>query len=111
MIWQSVRKPLPGLSWQKTRKVFHISQRGVIAVAISLGIFGPATALGGNSATRSFATVAAFSHATGTGRPPISSRSTDPPDARPDPVGEARVVDQLYEKLMGECARVLNARE
>jgi hypothetical protein len=106
MIRQPMCKPLPGLSCQRTRKIFHIGRRCVITVLITLGTFGPATALGG-----SFATVAVFSRATLSGRPPISSRRTDPPDARPNPSGEDRLVDQLYEKLMRESARVLNGHE
>jgi hypothetical protein len=111
MFQQPVRKPLPGLACQTARKIFHISRRCMIAVLITLGTFGPATALGGNSATRSFATVAVFSDSAGHGQPPISSRRTDPPDARPDPSADGRLVDQLYEKLMRESARVLNLHE
>jgi hypothetical protein len=111
MILQPVYKPLAGLSRQKARKIFDISRLCVIAILIGLGTFGPATALGGHSRTRSFATVAVFSHATPPSRPPISSRRTDPPDARPDPSAEDRFVDQLYEKLMRESARVLNRHE
>jgi hypothetical protein len=105
---QPFTKPLSGLSCQKTSKSFRISRRCAIAVLITLGTFGPKTALGGDPATRS---LAVFSHATRPGRPPISSRPTDPPEARPDPSNEARFVDQLYEKLMRESARVLNARD
>ena len=103
-----VSKPLPGLSCKKTRKIFLISRRSVIAVMITLGGFGPTTALRSYSATRARSTVAVFSPATRHSRPPILSQWTNPPDARPDPSGEGRVVDQLYEKLMGESARVLN---
>ena len=108
MIRQPVCKPLPGLSCQKKRRISHINRRCVIAVLIALGSFGPATALGGYSGTRSSATVAAFERATRPGRAPIWSRGTDPPDARRDPSGEDRAVDQLYEKLMRESVRVLN---
>ncbi|MBV8736806.1 MAG: hypothetical protein JO007_06035 [Alphaproteobacteria bacterium] len=108
---QPVGKPLPRLSRQQTREILRISQRCVSAILIALATFRPATALGGYFATRSFATVAVFSHAMRPGRPPISSRRTDPPDARPDPFAEGRVVDQLYEKLMRESARVLNVHE
>jgi hypothetical protein len=101
----------PGFSCQKARKISDIGRRGVIAVAITLGTLGPTAARGGSPATRSLATVAVFSHATRAGPSPISPRPTDRSDARPDPAGEARVVDQLYARLMGECARVLNARE
>ena len=111
MIIEALSNALPGVSCQRTKKIFHISRRCVIAVVITLGTFGPTTALGGYSAARSVATVAVFSHATRPGRPPISSRWINPPDARPDPSGEERVVDQLYEKLMRECARVLNGHE
>jgi hypothetical protein len=54
--------------------------------------------------------VTGFSDATRPGRLPISSQWTDPPDVRPDPSGEVPVVDQLYEKLMRESARVLNGQ-
>jgi hypothetical protein len=111
MILQPVCKPLPGLSCQKATKIFHISRRCVIAVFLTLGTFGPTTALGGYSETRSFATVTVFSHATRPGRPPISARRTDPPDARPDPSGEDGVVDHLYDEIMRESARVLNGHE
>jgi hypothetical protein len=77
----------------------------------TLGTFGPTTALGGDVATRSFATVAVFSHATPSERPPISLPLTDAPDARADPFQEGRVVDQLYEKLMPDCAEALNRHE
>jgi len=92
MLRKPVCKLLPGLSYQKTRKIFHISQRCVIAAVITLCNL-PTTALGGYSATRSFATVAVFSHATRPSWPPMSSLRTDPPDARPDPSGEDGVVD------------------
>jgi hypothetical protein len=72
MLRQPVCKPLPGLLCQKTRKIFRISGRCVIAVVITLGIFGPTTALGGYSLTRSVATVAVFSHGTQSRRPPVS---------------------------------------
>jgi hypothetical protein len=111
MLRQPVCKPFPGVFCQKTRRILRISRRSVIAVVITLGTFGPTTALGGNSATRSFATVAVFSQATRPGRTPISSRRTDPPDGRPDPFAEGRVVDQLYETLMRESARVLDIHQ
>jgi len=108
---QRVSNLLPGLSCQKARKIFHISRRCVTAILITLGTWGPTTALGGSSATRGFATVAVFSHATRPGQSPMLSRRTDPPDVRPDPSGEDRIVDQLYEKLMRESTRVLNVHE
>jgi hypothetical protein len=111
MIQQRVYKPPHGLSCQKTRKISPTSRRCVIAVLITLCTFGPTTALGSDSGTRSFATVAVYSHGTHLGRPPVSSRWTDPADARPDPSGEDHVVYQLYEKLMRESARVLNGHE
>jgi hypothetical protein len=111
MVRQLVNRPRPGLSCEQTKKIFHLSRGCVIAIVMTLGTFGPTTALGGDSATRSFATAVVFSHATRTARPPISSPQADPPEARPDPSGEGHVVDQLYEKLMGECARVLNRQE
>jgi hypothetical protein len=83
----------------------------VIAVLITLGTFGPATAMGGYSATRSVATVAVFSQATRPHRAPISSRPTDPPNARPDLYEEDRFVHRLYEKLMRESAEMLNGHE
>ena len=111
MIRQPVSKPLPGSYCQRTRRISDIRRRCVIAVLITLGTFGPATALGGYSTTRSVATVAVFSRATRPHRPPISSRPTDPPDARPDFSEEVGFVDQLYEKLMRESARMLNGHE
>jgi hypothetical protein len=112
MLRQPVCKPLHGLFWQKTRKIFSFSRRCVMAVVITLGTFGPTTAFGGYSLTRSATTVAVFSHATRSGRPPVSLRRRDPPDAQPDPSEEeGRFVDQLYEKLIRESARVLNVHE
>jgi hypothetical protein len=111
MIFEAVGKPVPVLSRQKARKIFRISRRCVIAVLIALGTFGPMTALGGNSAARSFATAAVSPRATRPGRPPISSRQTDPPDVRPNPTRKDRAVDQLYEELIRESGRVLNVHE
>ena len=111
MIIAAVDKPLPGLSCEKPRKIFRISRRCAIALLIALGTFGPTTALGGYSATRSFATAAVFPRAARPGRPPISSRQTDPPDVRPNPTRKDRAVDQLYEELIRESGRVLNVHE
>jgi hypothetical protein len=111
MIRQPVCRPLSGLSCQRLKKIFSISRRSMIAAIISLSTFAPTTALGGHSATRSLASVANFSDAMRPGRPPISPQLTDPPDARPDPFGEDRVVNQLYEKLMRDSGRVLNVHE
>jgi hypothetical protein len=47
MLRQPVCKSRPGLFCQKTRSIFHISRRCVLAVVITLGTFGPTTALGG----------------------------------------------------------------
>ncbi len=108
MTIEAVSKSLPGLPYQKSREIFWFNRRCIIAVLIALGAFGPKTALGGNSATRPVDTVAVFSHPTRPGRPSISARPTDP---RPDPSQEDRFVNQLYENLMRESARVLNAHE
>ena len=110
MLRQPVCKPRPGLFCQDTREIFRISWRCAIALVITLGTFGPATALGGNSETGSLATMAVFSHTTRPGRPPIWSQRTHSPDARPDPLGDDRVVDQLYEHLIRDCTRVLNGQ-
>jgi hypothetical protein len=104
-------QPLAGLSCEKTRKIFHLSRICVIGVLITFGTVDPTAALGGDSGTRSFARVAALSHATRLGRPPISLRRIDTPDAHADLSDDGRVVDQLYKELMRESARVLNAHE
>jgi hypothetical protein len=111
MIMRAVSKLLPGVPRQKTGKIFRISRGCGIAVLVTLGTFGPATEAGAHSATRSATTVALLSQPPRPDRPPISSRRIDPPDARPDPSVEDRFVDQLYEKLMQESARVLNPHE
>jgi hypothetical protein len=106
MIMPPVIKPLDGSSLKT--KMSRVSRRCVIAVLIALGTFGPTTVLGAYSATRSSARVAVLSPPPRPGRQPISPRPIDPPHARPDPSWADRVVDQLYEKLMPESARVLN---
>jgi hypothetical protein len=111
MLRQPVCRPRSGLFCQETGKIFHNSRLCVIAIAMTLSTLGTTTALGGYSATRSYATVAALSHAMRAGRPPISSQRTDPPDARPDPSEAGRVVDQLYQKLMRDSAQMLNLHE
>jgi hypothetical protein len=111
MLARSVAKTLPGLSYPKTRRIFRISRRCGIAVFVTLGTFGPSTALAAHSATRSPAAVVASSQATQPGRQSILSRRIDSPDARPDPFGEDRIVDQLYARLMQESARVLHVND
>jgi hypothetical protein len=109
MIMPLVTKPLRGSSFRM--KTFHISRRCVIAVLIALGTFGPTTVLGAYPATRSSATAAILSPSTRPDRQPISPRWIDPPDPRSDPSGYGRTIDQLYDKLILESARVLNLRE
>jgi hypothetical protein len=109
MIVTPVTKPLRGLSFKM--KIFRASRRCVITILIALGTFGPTTVLGAYTATRSSATLAVLSPPPRPGRQPISPRRIDRPDARPDPSGDHRIVDRLYDQLMRESARVLNLRE
>jgi hypothetical protein len=109
MILQPVRKLLP--TGETTRNIFQISRRCLIGVLITFGTLGPTTALGGDAGTRSFAKVAIFSHAARLSRPSNPLRPIDPPDTRPDPSGDDRAVNQLYQQLMRESARVLNSHE
>jgi hypothetical protein len=109
MIMPPVTKPLHGSSFKT--KIFRASRRSVIAVLIALGTFGPTTVLGAHSATRSSATVAVLSTPTRPHRQPISPRRNDAPDAHPDPSRDARIIDQLYDQLMRESARVLSCRD
>jgi hypothetical protein len=111
MLRQPVCKSRPELFCRKTRRIFHISRRCVIAVAITLGTLGPTTALGGYSAKRSFAMVAVFSRATRPSQQPISSQRIDPSDARVDPSMEARIINQLYTRLMRDSARMLDVHQ
>jgi hypothetical protein len=91
--------------------MFRVSRRCAIAALIALGSFGPTTVLGAYTATRSSATVAILSPPTRPDRQPISPRRVDPPDAHPNPSEDVRAIDQLYDKLMRDSARVLNLRE
>jgi hypothetical protein len=109
MIMTPVTNSLHGSSFKI--KIFRVSRRYVIAVLITLGTFGPTTVLGAYSATRSSATLTVLSPPTRTDRQPISPRRIHRPDARPDPFGDHRIVDQLYHQLLQESARMLNLRE
>jgi hypothetical protein len=81
-------------------------QRNFAVVAVGIGFFAISiSAFGADLRTRYSAKMAVAAQPASVDRRPIQARQIDPPDLEPDPTARrARVVDQLYEKLMRQTA-------